>query len=275
MSRVTWEGSLHQSWRLLPVDARSRSLEIFLESEGLSKDEVLALLPYDTERAASPGSQPDARRYRDAKQVYQTTGLLYEDSDGRIVVTDLGRAVRRWLDRITPENAPVLGRHAATALSACQLRHPSRAGADYDNSMVVFPYAFIWRAMLKLDNRITSDELNRALFRVRDASELEVCIATIRDARASGRVTDLGDETITGSRKNDRVIPWVAVASFGWTLIADKRDDPDQTWYRVRPNCVGVLREAARIQHAHRDFDSMPAYVQHLSRVAAVPPDLR
>jgi hypothetical protein len=274
-ARTTWEGSLHLTFRLLPVEQRSRNLSVFLESDGKSPDDVLRLLPYDTERSAAPGATPDAKRYRDGKQVYQTIGLLFED-DNRLVVTEFGRAVHRWLDRISPGNAPVLGRHAASALAGCQLRNPTGAGRDYDPVMEVFPYAFLWRAMLALDNRISSDELNRGLFRVRNASEIEPCVDSIRAARTADDVTLIGEETITGERRNDRIIPWIAAASFGWTLIADKREDADGAgWYRIRPNCVDLLRDAARIERQHREFESVAAYVSHLSRLAAVPPDLR
>ena len=180
MPRTTWEGSLHLTFRLLPIEQRSRNLAVFLESDGRSPDEVLQLLPYDTERSATPGTTPDAKRYRDGKQVYQTIGLLYEDDSNQVVVTDLGRAVYRWLDRLSFNNAPVLGRHAASALAGCQLRNPTGAGRDYDESMVVFPYAFLWRTMLALDNCISSDELNRGLFRVRNAAEIDDCVEAIR-----------------------------------------------------------------------------------------------
>ena len=275
MPRTTWEGSLHLTFRLLPLEQRSRNLSVFLESDGRSPDEVLQLLPYDTERSATPGSTPDAKRYRDGKQVYQTIGLLYEDDDSHVVVTDLGRAVYRWLDRLSFNNAPVLGRHAASALAGCQLRNPTGAGRDYDTSMAVFPYAFLWRAMLALDNRISSDELNRGLFRVRSAGEIDNCVEAIRHARETGDVTSIGEETITGDRKNDRIIPWIAAASFGWILIADKREDQGGGWYRIRPNCTELIRDAARIEREHRDFSSVPSYVDYLARLAAIPPDLR
>jgi hypothetical protein len=260
---------------LLPIDQRSRNLSVFLESNGRSPTEVLQLLPYDTERSASPGSTPDSKRYRDGKQVYQTIGLLYEDDDNQVVVTDLGRAVYRWLDRLTFNNAPILGRHAASALAGCQLRNPTGAGRDYDESMVVFPYAFLWRTMLALDNCISSDELNRGLFRVQNAGEIGDCVDAIQQARQSGDHTIIGEETIAGDRKNDRIIPWIAAASFGWTLIADKRESQDGSWYRIRPNCVELLRDAARIEREHRDFSSVPSYVNYLAQLAAVPPDLR
>ena len=95
-------------------------------------------------------------------------GLLFEADDGRVRLTDLGEATRRWLPILTPKNAILLARHAAYALSACQLVNPTGAGGRYDADLRVFPFQFIWRAMLALGGRISSDELNRAMFKVRD-----------------------------------------------------------------------------------------------------------
>lgn len=131
-----WGGSLHQTFRLFPADSQSPTLRPFLESDGLGKAAVLAKLPYDRARAPDPASQgPDAKRYRDPKQVYQTAGLLYE-ADGVVHVTELGEATKRWLTIINEKNRLILVRHAAYALAACQLRNPTGAGKKYADTML-------------------------------------------------------------------------------------------------------------------------------------------
>lgn len=272
--RTTWKESLHLSFRLLPQP--SANLRPFLESDGLTEAEVLAKLPYDAARAGEGGSgAPDARRFREGKQVYQTAGLLYEDEAGVVRVTELGQATLRWLDRLHPGNVPVLARHAAYALAAAQLRSPTGDGAGYDDSMVVFPFSYIWRAMLELDRRISSDEMNRAVMRVRDEAGLKTAVDAIKKYRESGDLGDLGPETVSGTSKNDRIIPWMSFASFGWTLIADKRDSETKQHYEIRPRTLPVIAEAARVRHPHREFTSTAAYVEHLSRCAALPKDMR
>jgi hypothetical protein len=272
VSEITWSGSLHQTFRLLPADKQSGNLGPFLEADGLSPSQLLARLPYDRARAgASAGSAPDPKRYRDGKQVYQTVGLLYEDNDV-IHITELGATTRRWLSIITPKNRVIIARHAAYALAACQLRNPTGAGSKYAGSVTVFPFAFIWRAMLALDNQLSSDELNRGIFKVQNKAELDECIAKIRQSRVSGNVSLLGPETITGRAKNDRIIPWLSLASFGWTLFPDK--GPGDS-YQLDPITASVVREASRIEHPHRNFPSVRAYVEHVSRCAALPKDLR
>ena len=270
-----WRGSLHQTFRLLPTP--SPSLCAFLSSDGLTPDAVLAKLPYDAARSRSSQSgTPNSKRYRDGRHVYQMAGLLYEDSSSRLRVTDLGQAVYRWLDKLTARNSPVLGRHAAYALSCGQLRNPSAAARGYESDVEVFPFSFIWRAMLELDDAISSEELNRCIFWVKNRADLQDAISKIRSHRAnsSSDPTDLGDEVITGPAKNDRIIPWVSLASFGWLLVMDKRETGSE-WYRLRPSTRMVLDEASKIRRKHQVFPTLEAYILHMSTNAALPRDVR
>lgn len=269
---VTWGGSLHQTFRLLPTEQQSRNLRPFLEAEGFTPDELLNRLPYASERSSSPKKTgPDPRRYRDGKQVYQTAGLLYEDG-GNIHVTDLGEATCRWLNIINQKNRILLVRHAAYALAACQLRNPTGAGEKYGEEVEVFPFAFIWRAMLSLEGRISSDELNRGIFKVTDENTLAETIGKIRLARATNDTMLLGGETLSGKAKNDRIIPWMSLASFGWTLFPDKRGGG---YYEFDDRTLEVVKEAAKVRHKHRAFSSVADYVKHVARCAALPKDLR
>ena len=268
-----WGGSLHSSFRLLPRTGVSDHLRTFLEADGLTQTEVLERLAYDTARAGEdPGELPDPKRFRDPKHLYEVIGLLHQADDGTIHITDLGDAVRRWLDSVSEENIPVLGRHVAFALAACQLRNPTRAGQKYARDVTVFPFAFIWRAMLALDGKIASDELNRALFKVASEDQLEDAIERIRVSRSTGQVEVMGDETISGSRKNDRIIPWMSLASFGWSILTDKRGGEESGYYEIRSNCRDLIRDAASVSYEHREFDSTQDYVRYLTRHAAVPP---
>jgi len=273
VGQLEWGGSLHQTFRLLPT--ASPNLPAFLGSDGCTPDEVLQRLPYDAARSrGGTSTTPDRKRYRDGRHVYQTVGLLYEDGE-RLRVTELGKATARWVGNLTPVNSVVLGRHAAYGLSACQLRNPTVAGRKYNGAVEVFPFAYIWRAMIALDSRISSAELNRVVFRVTNESDLNDAIAKIRDWRESGESEDsLGPETITEKAKNDRIIAWMALASFGWLLIADKRETA-QAWYRIRGRAVELLREASQIKRVHRDFTSVPEYINHISNAACLPKDVR
>lgn len=275
---TTWSCSLHQPFRLLPIENVSRNLAPFLESDGLTRDEILAKLPYDVARAGTGGSTssgPDPKRYRDGRQVYQTIGLLYEDGDRRVHVTELGGTTHRWLRLINPNNCVILARHAAYALAACQLRNPTQAGRRHAPLMQVFPFQFIWRAMLSLEGKISSDELNRGIFKVRNEDHLQETIAAIAEARRRNDVTLLGTEVVSEAHQNDRIIPWLCLASFGWTLFPDKRGGTDSDFYELIPRTLHIITEASRIRRKHRDFTSTQEYVEHISRCAALPKDVR
>ena len=271
---TTWTGALHQTFRLLPK--QSGHLRPFLEADGMTPEELIKRLPFDRARSTNPHREtPNPKRYRDYKQVYQTVGLLYEGSDGKIHVSELGFATRRWLDILTPKNSIILARHAAYALSACQLKNPTGAGRRFDDSMEVFPFVFIWRAMLSLDGKISSDELNRALLKVRNERELQDAIDRIARAREANNIVALGEEVLTVRAKNDRIIPWLALASFGWVLFPDKRGGEGGGYYELIPETRDILMQASRMKRKHREFGSTAEYVEHVSRCAALPKDLR
>lgn len=270
---TTWTGSLHQTFRILA--SPSGSLVPFLSSHGQTPAQVLAQLPYESNRAIARGGGtggPDPKRYRDARQVYQTIGLVYESHSGLLQVTSLGTTTLRWLSLINTANAVVLGRHVAYALSACQLRNPTGAGQRYDPCMEVFPFQFIWRAMLQLDGKISSDELNRELFRVKNEVDLQQSIDRIAHARSTGNNSTLQSEVITGDRKNDRIIPWMSLASFGWTLFPDKGGS---NYYQLPERTLDVIKQAAMIKRKHLTFPDVPQYIEYLSTCACLPKDLR
>jgi hypothetical protein len=154
------------------------------------------------------------------------------------------------------------------------LRNPTRAGAAYDADVEVFPFSFVWRAMVALDDKISTDELNRAIFRVANEADLGAAIARITEARRASDPTIMGPPTIATAGANDRVIPWMALASFGWTLINDKRTTGSD-YYEIRPRTRRLLRDAAQIRHRHREFPDVRTYVDYVSSAAALPPDLR
>ncbi len=269
---TTWSGALHLSYRLVPPTPH---LKTFMAAKnGATWEAIHAALPFDRERSEDPKAKPDSRRYRDPKQLYETAGLLFQE-DGRVWFTELGMALKRFLPHITPANVVLIGRHAALTLASCQLRNPTDAGTKYDQRMNVFPFRFIWMAMLDLDLRINSDELNRAVFHVTNEDSLHEAISKIRESRRTGNLNVLGEETITGKGKDDRVIPLVSLASFGWSLITDKRESPIEGYYSVRENCVRLLEAAILTPARHREFASVREYAEHLSEAACLPKDLR
>lgn len=281
---ATWSGSLHKSFRVLPIGAfGNEDLMAFLDGEeGELWESVHARLPYDPERARQAAEDddeeedanagPDPKRYRDLRQVVENCGLLWEDESRRIHFTRFGRTLKRFMPYATERNIGLVAQHAALALNVCQLRNPTGAGQRFRSDVRVFPFRFIWEAMLKLDNRINSDELNRAVFATRNEEMLAEAIERIRSYRRSRNLSDLGEETVTGSKKNDRLIPIICLAAFGWTLINQKAGTG---FYTVKPECVGYLRAALHVPVEHRHYDSVEEYVTRISRAACLPQDVR
>ena len=276
----TWKFSHHNSFRFLPsADGASERLRTFLECDGLTKQQVLLRLPYARERSATPGRAPDARRYRDVRSSCQLSGLAYEGTTGKVHVTDLGKATLRLLPTLTEHNATILAPYAANALAHCQLINPTGDAKGYDSKLRVFPFGFIWKAMLELDNELTTEELARELARTRNAAELDEAIERIREARESGSTVGLRDYPINPSKGEpviaDRFIPWMTLASFGWVLIRDKRYSETKDRYSIPPHMRQALKSALATPAKHRAFDSIGDYVEFISRRALLPPDLR
>lgn len=269
--RVVWSTSLRQTLRLLP--ALTPPVAALLECGGLTEEEALLRLPYEQARSRAPSSRPNPRRLRDIRAVCQAIGLVTV-LDGRLRVTDLGEAVRRWAPDLSTKNAAVLGRHAALALSVCQLRNPLGGSSGYAESVIVHPFAFIWRAMLDLDYRISSEELNCELLRADGEYGLIEAVGRIAANRRDPDQFPMREPVATGDGVNDRLIPWMSLASFGWVLIQDKRDSV-RAQYEIRPELRDILSEVAHIRRPHRDFATADEYVQFVSDAAALPRDLR
>lgn len=269
----TWSVGLRQSIRIL--ERPSEWLNVMLQCGGMHDTNVLAQLPYDRARSSGgSASMPDARRYRDYREVIQTIGLGYEDAFNTLQITAFGHATHRWLQEIQSTNALALGRHAALALSSCMLRNPMRKRAHYDEDVVARPFAYLWRAMLELDGAISSEEMNRALLYAFNEDSLKDAIARIRAFRENPNSGSLLPEVETSQRKDDRLIPIISAGSFGYTFIKDKRESGG-SYYQLRQETVDILRTAAYADCPPAPQNSIDDYVRHISMRAATPKDLR
>lgn len=266
-----WAASLHQSWRL--YEEPSERLRVFLESDGLHRDDVLAALPYEASRSQAKASGgPDPKRYRDPRHVFEIAGLIVEREE-HVTLTPLGHAVRRRISQPTLANLLLVAPYAANVLAAGQLRNPTPAGKGYPPDVQVHPFLTIWRVMLGCESRITSEELNRVVLRIPSDEHVSGAIAQIRNARATLRDYPdasldevLGQRVIEGKSVSDRLIPWMALASFGWLLIADKQGGE----YRIRPEAEQLLVRAASVYPAHRVFGDRLQYYDYLARVSGL-----
>ena len=67
----------------------------------------------------------------------------------------------------------------------------------------------------------------------------------------------------------------MSIASFGWTLIGDKKSGEETGYYKIPDRTLSLIKEAAAIRHKHREFATKEEYVEHVARAAALPRDLR
>jgi DNA (cytosine-5)-methyltransferase 1 len=277
--QTVWGLSFKGTFSIFPE--HSPTLKQFLESEGRTDKEIIKLLSGSNGKGRRTGRKAtNSISYHDIIGIYRAVGLLYEkkDSEGlrRLHVTPLGHYVRGWLGTLNKNNRDLFGQYLAAALAACQLHNPAHVH-DYDESMKVFPFAFIWRAMLALEGRISAKELVGAIFKVRNEDELDDAIKKIAEARRKNDFSVLGKPV-----KIDELIinTWMAMASFGWILIADRPNSKMDDYWEIHEKLMDVLETAASVKHRHREFNSsdenaIDKYMAHISHAAVLPKDLR
>jgi hypothetical protein len=283
---MPWKVSARESFPLVPKGSKTcGDVDRFLEADGMTVADVAAAWPADQGRSSAATADP--RRVRAMAQMLAPLGLAYIEAPTRglgapdrnlVRVTELGRAVLRWrADGLVQASCRVIARYGARALAAAQLRNPTGEGADYPSGVLTFPFTFIWRAMLALDGRISSEELNEAVFHAMDEDGLHDAVRRIKTFRESGGPGSMWTKVATGDDRNDRIGIWMARASFGWTLISKKGTSiefPDH-YCITEPWAVRTIREVVVTRHRHREYRSVRAYVEHLSNCAGLPPDVR
>ena len=217
------------------------------------------------------------KQFRNMSQLLRNIGLAYTDNTGEeptIGVTRLGQELLWWRrDNIDNDNVRILARYAVRAIAAAQLKNPTQEARAYPATIQVFPFQFIWRAMLALDERISSAELDRAMFVVEDEAGLEEAIRKIRRFRQTMVEDEMGPSNANGD--NEGIAAWMCWASFGWSVIP-KRRQSDNGYFTIPKGWpLRLLREAASIRNRHRTFGTTREYVEYLSASAGLPPDVR
>lgn len=277
---MPWSNSFHESFSVVPTGKPTDAqVNLFLSSHGKSERDVLAAWPKGRPNmitAGQPLKPANPKQFRNMSQLLRNIGLAYTDTsgnDGVVCVTRLGQEVLEWRqDGLNGSNVRIIARYASRAIAAAQLQNPTREAKGY-NGTRVFPFQFIWRAMLSLDNRISIPELERAMFVVNNEADLGEAILKIRHFRETGNLNDLGPTNANGD--DEGVAAWMCWASFGWSLIPKRKAGGDG-YYRIPHGWpLQIIREAATTRQRHRTFSTDREYVEHLSACAGLPPDLR
>ncbi len=277
---MPWSNSFHESFSVVPTGKPTDAqVNLFLSSHGQTETDVLAAWPKgrpNMQTAGQPLKPANPKQFRNMSQLLRNIGLAYTDNsgkDGVVRVTRLGQEVLGWRqDGLNNNNVRIIARYASRAIAAAQLHNPTREAKGYVGARV-FPFQFIWRAMLALDNRISIPELERAIFVVNNEADLGEAILKIQGYRETGNLDDLGATNANGD--DEGVAAWMCWASFGWTLIPKRKAGGDG-YYRI-PNGwpLQIIREVATTRQRHRTFSTDREYVEYLSACAGLPPDLR
>jgi 5-methylcytosine-specific restriction protein B len=193
------------------------------------------------------------QRLRTWRSVFETLGFLYVDSrTGTLTATSLGHAVRALFGDIRRHVDGAndhLARLAVRVLGRHRLRNPL-VNEPYPEDADIYPYRFIWRAMLQLDGKLHWEEMNRVIMRVLYQRQEQSAIDRIRDVRNlthgpydDAAIQRLGQPAIPEDAETKRrVTPWFTQAGFGGMLIAG--EDDANGFRRILPERRELLEEA-------------------------------
>lgn len=215
--------------------------------------------------AAHFGAQPGDDRRRAVRQTYEAMayeGLVHRTDHGTLEATRLGQFVLTFLglcgDRtfITSANRSIV------------------AGPMIYGLSIITEVRVIWNLMRLLDNRMTNEELNRAMARIASTADVASTAAAIRAARLSGFITDIGPRlyddagygTDSESGQRKAMNPHFLLAGGGGLFIS-----VDAGERRLHPSVIrqvdGALRSKPRQIHAGTESQ----VVQAIARASMAP----
>jgi len=132
------------------------------------------------------GLNVEDSRLRTYRKLYERLGLIYRKSN-RIRLAALGLSVRELTTLSSTEITSALSntkKQAIVTLAKYQLRNPAESDhRRLGESCDVLPFLCIWKAMLSLDNKLHTEELNRVMLRVMTMSQVDSAISKIRSVR--------------------------------------------------------------------------------------------
>ena len=226
---TTWESGSRDTTEFpelkVNVDGELRAhLDGFAQLDGVD------LTDYEKQKTDSRLSVSD-QRLRTYRKMYEQLGLLYPKNN-KIALSRLGFQFKNLKSTIIEKRDELfdnLARSAIDILSRYQLKNPvddphNALPDDFD----VFPFVAIWMAMIGLDGKLHSQEMNRVLLRVKKMAYIPEAIQKIAAARSdlgnysSASVTDLehhlGAEVVT-NQPTARMAAWFSNAGWGGLTI--------------------------------------------------------
>jgi hypothetical protein len=273
MGPLRWRTNLRANLVLWPEPAANIRAIVGLAGRKYDEDEFLKHFGADAETDKTPR---DARSVRNTFEVLTLSGLAFksEGEPALFLLTDLGKAAVRFLglapgrDGVANEaNIHLLAHHQALGLGA------------------VSEIRAIWALMRRCDNRLSNEELNRAMFSISSSIDIERVAQLVLTARATSDPTIIGEriyenekyDTDKGDDQRKAMNPIFLLAGGGGTLInlagrdgfrvfreksvasvdASLASPPWPIVHDTSANSASTLSEASRVQTAvcSRDYE--------------------
>ncbi|CAM3785638.1 hypothetical protein SMNI109538_12605 [Smaragdicoccus niigatensis] len=223
--------------------------------------------PWDETQIATEyfGAEPGEDRRRAVRQTYEAMayeGLVHRTSEGILEATRLGDFVLRFLG-LTGDRTFI-----------CDANRAIAAGPMIYGLSIITEVRVIWSLMRMLDNRLSNEELNRAMARIHSTADVTATAASIRSTRESGDVADIGPRLYddagygTGNESDQRkaMNPHFLLAGGGGLFIS-----VDAGERRLHPSVLrqidGALRSSPRQIHAGTESQ----IIQAIARASMAP----
>lgn len=166
---------------------------IALNHDGEEFDSAKVLIDREYETAQGrPPSQRHGGNFQTYIRVFEESGwMTLEEERGQKVirVTSAGKQAAALL-KVAPDFLKAFPYFMVELLSRYQLNNPAgpegvrnQAIKEMRSRSTLFPYFTIWKVMRSCDNKVTTDELRRFVFRLHSSEEVNATIENIRDYR--------------------------------------------------------------------------------------------
>lgn len=198
-------------------------------------------------------------RLRTYRKMYERLGLVYRENE-LLRLSRLGKELVALEDELKVQKERVLLKPMATAisiLSRYQLRNPID-GPELPVTCDILPCICIWKAMLRLENKLHFEEVNRVILRVPEMSALDAAIERIRQYREQHSSYDNADvlnqilgEPVHTDQVSARIAPWFSFA--GWGGLVIEQQNADDGYRHLVPTAVDLVQQAVACPPSYYD----------------------
>lgn len=216
-------------------------------------------IPWNDYHAQGQIMDTSDSRLRTYRKMYERLGLVYRENE-LLRLSRLGKELVALEDELKVQKERVLLKPMATAisiLSRYQLRNPID-GPELPATCDILPCICIWKAMLRLENKLHFEEVNRVILRVPEMSALDAAIERIRQYREQHSSYDNADvlnqilgEPVHTDQVSARIAPWFSFA--GWGGLVIEQQNADDGYRHLVPTAVDLVQQAVACPPSYYD----------------------